>query len=212
MTPLYFQVSGPLKGGCGGQGEGFDGGGGGGGGGGDGGVSREASGVASARERGGAGRGGGGGGGNSTAAIAAAGADSNNASNSNGGGSSSNNGSNGGSSSSSSKNAPKKVGDLFELMRSVSVNAAAAALAAEGSGGAGGRADGEAVEGGREVGRPVKYKYRQEAARSRKRTRGRFVSEKAPAFVSITELMALRRAERERQQKDGVVPLSVGAA
>ena len=70
-------------------------------------------------------------------------------------------------------------------MRSVSVNAAAAALAAEGSGSAGGRADGEAMEG-REVGRPVKYKYRQEAARSRKRTRGRFVSEKAPAFVSIT--------------------------
>lgn len=98
-----------------------------------------------------------------------------------------------------------KVGDLFELMRNVSANAAATALAAEG----GSRSDGETEC--RELGRPVKYKYRQEAARSRKRTRGRFVSEKAPAFVSITELLALRRAERERQQQKDVAPVSVGA-
>lgn len=130
-------------------------------------------------------------------------------------------GSTGGNSSSvgsTTNNASSKVGDLFELMRNVSANAAAAALAAEGErvggggggGGGGGRNLGEAVEG-RELGRPVKYKYRQEAARSRKRTRGRFVSEKAPAFVSITELMALRRAERERQQQDDVAPVFVGA-
>ncbi|CAM9441196.1 unnamed protein product [Choristocarpus tenellus] len=50
--------------------------------------------------------------------------------------------------------------------------------------------------------RLVKYKYRQEAAKTRKRTRGRFVSEKAPAFISITELMAIRRAERERLKQN----------
>lgn len=103
-------------------------------------------------------------------------------------------------------NASSRVGDLFELMRNVSANAAAAARAAEG----GGRSDTELAEG-RELGRPVKYKYRQEAARSRKRTRGRFVSEKAPAFVSITELMALRRAERERQEQKDAAPVFVGA-
>lgn len=56
----------------------------------------------------------------------------------------------------------------------------------------------------RELGKPVKYKHRQIAARSRKRTRGRFVSEKAPAFLSMTELKALHRAERERQQQQEV--------
>lgn len=107
---------------------------------------------------------------------------------------------------SSNTSTSSKVGDLFELMRNVSANAAAAALAAEG----GLHPDGDVSEG-RELGRPVKYKYRQEAARSRKRTRGRFVSEKAPAFVSITELMALRRAERERQQQKDSTPVFVGA-
>lgn len=111
---------------------------------------------------------------------------------------------------SSSSLTPSKVGDLFELMRSVSENAAAAALAVE-SGGVG-RSDVGAGESREMIGRPVKYKYRQEAARSRKRTRGRFVSEKAPAFVSITELMATRRAERERQKKDETVPVPVGAS
>ena len=111
------------------------------------------------------------------------------------------------SSNTTSTGTPSKVGDLFELMRSVSVNAAAAALAVEGGGR---RSNGEADEI-REVGRPVKYKYRQEAARSRKRTRGRFVSEKAPAFVSITELMATRKAEREQQEQQDTAPVPVGA-
>lgn len=105
----------------------------------------------------------------------------------------------------SSKAAPgnsnaSKVGDLFELMRNVTMNF--------GTGG-------DAVNGeeslARELGKPVKYRYRQEAARSRKRTRGRFVSEKAPAFVSVTELMALRRAEREQQKNEEVSPVPVGA-
>ena len=95
-----------------------------------------------------------------------------------------------------------KVGDLFELMRNVTMSF--------GTGGGGDAADGE-ENLARELGKPVKYRYRQEAARSRKRTRGRFVSEKAPAFVSITELMALRRAERERQQKGEATPVPVGA-
>ncbi|CAN0449016.1 unnamed protein product, partial [Hapterophycus canaliculatus] len=100
-----------------------------------------------------------------------------------------------------------KVGDLFQLMRNVTMSF--------GGGGGGGGGSTDLVDGeenlARELGKPVKYRYRQEAARSRKRTRGRFVSEKAPAFVSITELMALRRAERERQQKDEAAPLPVGA-
>lgn len=116
-------------------------------------------------------------------------------------------------------------GDLFELIRNAPMNAAAAALAVEGGagGGASGGGSGNAGSAGdsrssddrevggesREVGKPVKYKYRQEAARSRKRTRGRFVSEKAPAFVSITELMDLRRAERERQQQQEAHPAPV---
>ncbi|CAN0486891.1 unnamed protein product [Ectocarpus sp. 12 AP-2014] len=99
-----------------------------------------------------------------------------------------------------------KVGDLFQLMRNVTMSFGGGG----GRDGAGGAVDGE-ENLAREPGKPVKYRYRQEAARSRKRTRGRFVSEKAPAFVSITELMALRRAERERQQKAETTPVPVGA-
>lgn len=98
--------------------------------------------------------------------------------------------------------AASKVGDLFELMRNVTMSF--------GTGGGGDAVDGE-ENLARELGKPVKYRYRQEAARSRKRTRGRFVSEKAPAFVSITELMAQRRAERDRQQKEEATPVPVGA-
>ncbi|CAM9313325.1 unnamed protein product [Discosporangium mesarthrocarpum] len=62
-------------------------------------------------------------------------------------------------------------------------------------------------EGGHGVSdRSVKYKCRQEAARMRKRTKGRFVQEKAPAFVSVTELMALRRAERMQLEQAHPVP------
>ena len=103
-----------------------------------------------------------------------------------------------------------KVGDLFALMRNVTMSVGAGGAVGGDGGGGGGAADGE-ENLNRELGKPVKYRYRQEAARSRKRTRGRFVSEKAPAFVSITELMALRRAERERQAKEEATPVPVGA-
>lgn len=120
-----------------------------------------------------------------------------------------------------SSSSTPKVGELFELMRSVSATAfgntsgagrgagGACDVSRAGSIGGGGSDDpssgGEGRGESREIGKPVKYKHRQIAARSRKRTRGRFVSEKAPAFVSITEFMAQRSAERERQREEKVV-------
>ncbi|CAM9633863.1 unnamed protein product [Sphacelaria rigidula] len=126
------------------------------------------------------------------------------------------------SSNGSSSSLPKvEVGHLFELMRSVSAtaigNTSGAGRGAGGvcsvshgglidSGGSDGLSNGGEDPGeSREIGKPVKYKHRQIAARSRKRTRGRFVSEKAPAFVSITEFMAQRSAERERQREEKIV-------